>query len=205
MKTPTTSHISKQDFEHLYEPGEDTFLLLDTLEEQLPKILNLDPIFCLEIGSGSGLPITHLGQLIGPNCIYHTTDINPFACLKTTQTGFHNKVVIDSINTKFTQGIRIQYDVVLFNPPYVVTENIAKSNDIEAAWAGGIDGREVIDVFIRLVGKVVRKGGLLYLVCVNENKPQEIIDLMVDFEGSDVKYRVVGWEGLHVLEFTKIN
>lgn len=204
MKTPTTAHISKHDFERLYEPAEDTFLLLDTLEEQLQKILGLEPIFCLEIGSGSGLPITHLGKLIGPHCIYHTTDINPFACLKTAETGFFNNVIIDSINTKFAQGIRIQYDVVLFNPPYVVTTNIAKLNDLEASWAGGIDGREVIDEFIKIIGKLIRKGGVLYLVCINENKPQEIIELMTDFVGSDVKYRVVGWEGLHVLEFIKI-
>jgi len=60
---------------------------------------------------------------------------------------------LDAILTKFSDGLMSRLagkvDVILFNPPYVVTssEEIGSSS-IEAAWAGGIDGREVLDKFL---------------------------------------------------------
>lgn len=206
MKTPSTKHIHKSDYEHIYEPSEDTFLLLDTLEDEQDFLTQLRPCLVLEIGSGAGLAITHLSKLLGPQIVCHSTDINPVACLKTMETGVINGVTIDAINTKFANGTRIKYDVVLFNPPYVVTESISKGNGIEASWAGGIDGREVIDEFLALADNILDPNGILYLVCINENKPDNIIEIMIKrgWKGVKLNYRVCGWEGLHVLKFDRI-
>jgi release factor glutamine methyltransferase len=83
--------------------------------------------------------------------VYFTTDINEFACKATIQTGIKNQVnTIEAIRTSLIDGIlprlKNKVDVLCFNPPYVVTthEEVG-SHGIEAAWAGGIDGREVID------------------------------------------------------------
>ncbi|KAJ2989614.1 HemK methyltransferase member 2, partial [Globomyces sp. JEL0801] len=87
---------------------------------------------------------------------YLAVDINPQACDISFRTGSQNNVSVDLVNTNFTDGLNKRLhgtiDVLCFNPPYVVTptEEIG-SKSIEASWAGGIDGREVIDRFLPLV------------------------------------------------------
>lgn len=83
--------------------------------------------------------------------MFFTTDINEFACEITKQTGLQNQITnIEPIRTSLVDSIlpRLQnkIDILCFNPPYVVTthEEVG-SMGIEASWAGGIDGREVID------------------------------------------------------------
>lgn len=63
---------------------------------------------------------------------------------------------IEPIQTSLVNGFlpRLEglVDVLCFNPPYVVTtpEEVG-SHGIEASWAGGIDGRQVIDEFLPFV------------------------------------------------------
>lgn len=70
------------------------------------------------------------------------------------------KVVLDPINTSFASSLATRLhravDIVLFNPPYVPTipeEAIGAQDarDIAGAWAGGIDGMNVTDVFLEHV------------------------------------------------------
>jgi len=61
---------------------------------------------------------------------------------------------VDAVLADFSYGLELKgkVDILLFNPPYVPTpsEEI-KGNGIEASWAGGVDGREVIDRFLPLI------------------------------------------------------
>ena len=54
-------------------------------------------------------------------------------------------------------------DFLVFNPPYVVTpseELNLDSRKIDRSWAGGVNGREVIDDFIRnVVTECLKKNG----------------------------------------------
>ena len=54
--TPNFSHITQEDFEHIYEPAEDTFLLLDALEKDIHILQDLKSVdhgwrfFCGGVG-----------------------------------------------------------------------------------------------------------------------------------------------------------
>lgn len=42
IKTPDTSHLTSKEFENVYEPAEDSFILLDAIEIEIKKIHNLN-------------------------------------------------------------------------------------------------------------------------------------------------------------------
>lgn len=157
--TPSLSHFTRKDYLHIYEPQEDTFLLLDALEQELPALALLNPTLVLEVGyflnlsrSGSGCVSAFLGGLL-PRSVLMATDINADACTGTLETCARNNRTIDSIRSDLGAGFQARLeglvDVLVFNPPYVVTApSEVGSHCIDAAWAGGINGRQVIDRFM---------------------------------------------------------
>lgn len=207
--TPQHSHVGRGAFTEVYDPAEDTFLLIDALEKEAEELRSGVDI-CLEIGCGSGVVSTFVASLIGPKAWYLCTDVNPTAALCTMETAQANTVHIDPIITDLVSGLlprlQGQIDLLLFNPPYVVTpsEEVG-SKGLEAAWAGGRNGREVIDRFLPVVPKLLSSKGLLYLLVLKENNPDNILEKMRSYglQGCKVLSRQAGREHLTVLKFWK--
>ena len=95
-------------------------------------------------------------------------------------------------------------DVLLFNPPYVVTEsNELGFGDLRAAWAGGKKGREVMDRLFPLIDFILSPTGVFYLVCIKPNQIDEIEKLLTGFKMTILMNRKAGIENLFVLKFTR--
>ncbi|TPX58947.1 hypothetical protein PhCBS80983_g02750 [Powellomyces hirtus] len=205
--TPSLSHFKRSDYQHIYEPAEDTFLFLDALEKEQGFLTDLNPTVCLEIGSGSGCVSTFLATLIGGSgTLFLTTDINPRANAATLSTAHHNHIPLDALRCDLLPSLRHTIDILLFNPPYVVTPSSeVGTHSIVASWAGGIDGREVIDRVLPLVDGALSKRSVFYMVVVNENRPEEIAERMrmCGFGMEVVLGRRAGNEGLKILKFAR--
>ncbi|XP_067116506.1 methyltransferase N6AMT1 isoform X1 [Osmerus mordax] len=206
--TPLYSHAGRGPFIDVYEPAEDSFLLIDALEQDAEKLKQMSPTVCLEVGSGSGVVSAFLASVVGPASLYICTDVNPAAAQCTMETSLCNKVCLQPVITDLVDTLlpRLsgKVDVLLFNPPYVVTppEEVG-SRGIEAAWAGGERGREVMDRVFPLVPQLLSKKGLFYLVTVAENNPEEIISVLAEagLQGASCLSRRAGRESLSVLRF----
>jgi len=51
---PKLGHLPRSTFEEVYEPSDDTYLMVDVLEAEREQLKALAPSICLEIGGGSG-------------------------------------------------------------------------------------------------------------------------------------------------------
>lgn len=208
--TPVYSHAGRGEFRDVYEPAEDSFLLIDALEKDAEKLQLISPSVCLEVGSGSGVVSAFLASVLGPSALYICTDVNPAAARCTAQTASCNSVSLQPVLTDLVECLLPQLcgkvDVLLFNPPYVVTpsEEVG-STGIEAAWAGGERGREVTDRFLPVVPQLLSSKGLFYLITIAENDPEEIIRLLSQcgLKGEKCLSTRAGNERLSVLRFQR--
>lgn len=188
IPTPQISHLTEDDYEHVYEPAEDSFILLDALEADAAVLRQAKPVLALEIGSGSGIASTFINTMFerGEVCVL-STDINKYAADATRRTGDANKVplnpVLANLVDPLEQRARGQIDLLVFNPPYVETENdemtqTQTQRDIGGAWAGGSFGMQVTNIVLDKVPQLLAPGGRFYLVAIHQNKPDEIIARM---------------------------
>ncbi|XP_034835369.1 methyltransferase N6AMT1 [Maniola hyperantus] len=206
METPHQNHIDKADFDYVYEPAEDSFLLIDALEKDLEYLKSKNPTICLEVGSGSGVVITAFG-IAFPNSFCFSTDINFRACIMSQSTAIRNKVLLGAVNMDLaTCFVDKKFDVIIFNPPYVVTEtNECGGWGIAASWAGGVKGREVTDRLLHMIPKILTTSGTFYLLLINENIPLEVVHIMSQYgyKFETVITRKVRNEQQMVLKFCK--
>ncbi|RSH89487.1 S-adenosylmethionine-dependent methyltransferase [Saitozyma podzolica] len=185
LPTPYIGHLTEEDYEHVYEPAEDSFILLDALEADAIPLRAARPSLCVEIGSGSGVVSTFLMQLLGPNqSLIIATDINPLACQATQKTSHANNVTVDLVQCNLLKPLlpRVDrgVDVLVFNPPYVPTdlaefEQTQASASLGGAWAGGSEGMGTTTTVIELLSDLLSPQGRFYLVAVEQNRPQDIV------------------------------
>ncbi|KAJ2162438.1 HemK methyltransferase member 2 [Coemansia sp. RSA 552] len=214
IPTPDTGHLSRREFQTVYEPAEDTFLLLDALEADRTELQVQRPTVCVEIGSGSGCVSAFLGEVLHPHPAFIiSTDLNSAATQATQETTQKTPccptVAFEQCQTRFVQSLgRLcgNIDVLLFNPPYVVTPSEEIDSSREAsAWAGGQNGREVLDLLLPQIPQLLSPAtGRFYLVVIEQNRPDEIIGILgkSGLVGERVLARRAGRESLSILKFT---
>jgi release factor glutamine methyltransferase len=225
LPTPDLSHLHEQDYELIYEPAEDSYILLDALEadKDTLDLLPACPVVA-EIGPGTGIASSFVqAQMLGPqgrSCLSFAIDINIHACNATRETCRRNLELFPAAEDalQLTEVIRgslldclrlpQQVDLLLFNPPYVPTARAEINVDgtsLAATWAGGADGMAVTQQLLPLLPQILSAKGVFYLVAVARNKPAELIK---DAPSSGCEARIIlerkaGREKLCVIRFRR--
>lgn len=203
--------------DQVYDPVEDSFFLLDCLEQEHNFLETLKSPLVLEIGSGSGIVSTFAHSLI-PKASYFATDINPVACEITKKTWDMNNSQtangIEAIRASLVPFRANSVDVLVFNPPYVPTEDVPPlpEKEIDDKWLylaldGGKDGMEVTNIVLESLDNILSPTGCAYILFCARNFPDQIKQNM-EAKGWEVKEfgtRKAGWERLTVLRFRRTN
>ncbi|KAI3700200.1 hypothetical protein L2E82_44821 [Cichorium intybus] len=194
----------------VYEPCDDSFALVDALLADRKNLLNHRPSICMEVGSGSGYVITSLALILQElkTAYYFATDINPHALKVTHETleahGVHAELLTTNIAAGLDRRLAGMVDVMVVNPPYVPTPEAEVGGDgIAAAWAGGENGRSVIDKILPIADKLLSEKGWLYMLFLAANDPLQICLQMREkgFAAKIVVQRSTEEESLHVIKF----
>lgn len=147
----------------VYEPAEDTFQLLESIEVNSGENV-------LEIGTGCGVIALKCASL-GANVV--CTDINPYAVALTKRNYNRNKSFIkgrfEVRKSDIFSAIKDseKFDVIIFNPPYLPTkknELVGGSGWFDIATDGGIDGLRITKRFIEELNKYLSNNGKAYFV-----------------------------------------
>jgi release factor glutamine methyltransferase len=174
-KTFTFNGLDIEIHSEVYEPAEDTFLLLDSIDVR-PR----DYFF--EIGTGTGIISLDCCRK-GADVI--CSDINPFAVELVKRNFFVNKtklrgsfeVRLDDLFNVLTFGDK--FDIIVFNPPYLPTSDKERvSKWFDKAVDGGEDGLNTTLKFIQELPNYLNKNGSAYFVfssLSNRDKLEKII------------------------------
>ena len=143
--------------ENVYVPAEDSYLLADNLKIEYGQSV-------LEIGTGSGVVAMYASRLTDRITV---TDINFDACQLAeknfAENGIENIEVL--FGNLFEPVKDRKFDVILFNTPYLPTDDGDVIEDtINYAFDGGLNGRKVIDLFLDEVGNHLNDGGIVQMI-----------------------------------------
>ena len=155
--------------DNVYVPAEDSYLLADNLEIKEGQSV-------LEIGTGSGIVAMYASRLTDSITV---TDINFDACLLAEKNfndnGIENVEIL--FGNMFEPVKDRKFDVILFNTPYLPTEDDEVLDDtINYAFDGGLNGRKVIDVFLDEVGNHLNDGGIVQMIQSSLSGNEETLD-----------------------------
>jgi release factor glutamine methyltransferase len=142
----------------VFEPSEDTFLFAENLDVKEGDVV-------LDVGTGCGI----LGILATKKAqSVLAVDINPYAvrCAKQNATLNHVRSKISFMQTDLLTAFdeRTLFDLILFNAPYLPSEEHEVETWIGRAWAGGASGREVVDRFIPQAAPHLKPSGRILLL-----------------------------------------
>jgi len=152
---------------HVYEPAEDSFLLVDAL---LENIRNGDRV--LEVGCGSGIVSVFASDIAS---MVVATDLNPHAVKCAAGNG------VTVVRTDLYAGLKGTFDLIVFNPPYLPTSK----NERLGGWDdlmldGGPNGRRTIARFLKGIWELLSQGGRVLLLVSSLTGVNEVSRLMQD-------------------------
>lgn len=143
--------------ETVYIPAEDSYLLADNL-----IIEPGDSV--LEIGTGTGIIAMYASKITDDITV---TDIN-FDAVELADHNFRQNNIenIEILFGNLFEPVKNRkFDVILFNTPYLPTENGDVINDnLNYAFDGGLNGRKVIDKFLDEVKNHLNDHGKVQII-----------------------------------------
>jgi release factor glutamine methyltransferase len=176
----------------IYEPAEDSYLLSENLKDFLKS--KDSKIKILDMGSGSGIQAQTCFDCGFKNVL--CADINPEVISHLKSKKFK------TIHTDLFSKIKTQFDLIIFNAPYLPED---KNEPEDSRWAttGGKYGYEIPIKFLEQAKSHLIKNGKILLLFSSLSKPKKILSesKKLGYENKKRAELKIPFEILYVYEF----
>lgn len=148
-------------FEGVYEPAEDSWLMVNHLPEIKGTVL--------EIGCGTGIVSVHLASR---GAQVTAVDLNPKAVEATRFNSMNNGVKIEVLEGDMFAPVEgRRFGTIVCNPPYLPpSDERYNDSDLALAVEGGSTGTEFISGFLSDAPEHLEKNGSIYLITSSRMK-----------------------------------
>jgi HemK-related putative methylase len=166
--SPIPDPLIECDFENVYYPSEDTYLILDYFKKTINNAffdgIDVNEIeIILDIGTGTGAIAIFLQYLKSKNKNFNprivASDIldDAIVCAKKNEilNEFHNEIVFlqSDLFKAFPKYLKSSFNIIIFNPPYLPSSTLIDENKnkmmIDHSWDGGLKGFELLIEFLK--------------------------------------------------------
>lgn len=177
----------------VYYPEEDSLFMAEVLEA-----MNLTNKQCLDMGTGSGF----LAIIMYKKGGYVTAgDINLHTVYNAVKNAENNNAKIRGIQTDLFSNIVDEFDLIIFNPPYLPKDKYDDKEDT----TGGDQGHETIEEFTKGIRSHLKPNGkalLLFSSLTNEETIKKIIAKR-KLRYKELARKKLPWEELIIFEIMK--
>lgn len=162
----------------IYTPEEDSYLLKEVLEKELPSLLKKNKnLKFLEVGVGSGIQLQTAQECGVKNENIFGVDLNPDAVNHCKELGFK------CVKSDLFEYVQEKFDVIIFNPPYLPEDENPEDEESKLITTGGIKGSEIPNEFLKEAKSRLKEGGVIYLLVSSLTQGMNYLDYKKELVG----------------------
>lgn len=147
----------------VYPPSDDSFLLADNIQTKENERV-------LDMGTGCGIQGIIASKMGG---VVTSSDISEGSLKYARRNAELNGVDITLVKSDLFEDIEGEFDLIMFNPPYLPTEPLDYDDELTMSWDGGDTGRETTDRFIKGLKDHLSKNGRVLLIQSSISMPEK--------------------------------
>lgn len=189
MKIDTSIVVENR--EGVYEPAEDTYLLIESL-----NVVPGERV--LEIGAGTGIVSLHCAKAGAKVTV---VDISKEAVDCTRRNAMRNSITLNVSRSDLFENVDGRFDLIIFNPPY-----LPDTEQQDVRWSGGRTGLDIVKRFLAQARSHLEKDGRIVLVLSSLDDLDDFQELCRSLEAES---RLIGekklfFETIRVVELKMI-